>query len=90
MITAKQARYIMAEAVGEKNRQLAAQDWLKRIVEPLILQASKRAINSIRVKIPDEFGRTAINLLTDLGYIVKQFGEENEKNELKLKCIIYW
>ena len=90
MITAKQARYIMAEAVGERNRQLAAQDWLKRVVEPLIMQASKGANNSIHTKIPDEFGRTAINLLTDLGYIVKSYGEENKKNELKIKCVIYW
>ena len=90
MISAKQARYIVAESVGERNRQIAAQEWLKNRIEPLIVQASKRITNSIRIKIPSEFGRTAINLLTDLGYTVNYLGEENVDGELKIKCNIRW
>ena len=90
MISAKQARYIVAESVGECNKQIAAQEWLKNRIEPLIVQASERATNSIRIKIPDEFGRTAINLLIDLGYTVNYLGEENIDGELKIKCNIRW
>ena len=39
MISAKQARYIVAESVGECNKQIAAQEWLKNRIEPLIVQA---------------------------------------------------
>ena len=90
MISAKQARYIVAESVDECNKQIAAQEWLKNRIEPLIVQASERATNSIRIKIPDEFGRTAINLLIDLGYTVNYLGEENIDGELKIKCNIRW
>ena len=90
MISAKQARYIVAESVGVCNKQIAAQEWLKNRIEPLIVQASERATNSIRIKIPDEFGRTAINLLIDLGYTVNYLGEENIDGELKIKCNIRW
>ena len=90
MMSAKQARNIMAEAVGERNRQLAAQQWLKNRVEPLIVQASKNAQNSIRIKIPDEFSRTAMNLLSDLGYVVNYIGEVNIGGDLKVKCNIRW
>ena len=90
MISAKQARYMVAESVGERNRQIAAQEWLKNKIEPLIIQTSKKATSSIRIKIPDEFGRTAMNLLTDLGYTVNYLGEEDINGELKIKCNIRW
>ena len=90
MISAKQARYVVAESVGERNKQIAAQEWLKSRIEPLIVQASKKNTNSIRIKIPNEFGRTAMNLLIDLGYTVNYLGEENINGELKIKCNIRW
>ena len=90
MISAKQARYIVAESIGEHDRQIVAQEWLKNKIEPLIIQTSKKATKSIRIKIPDEFSRTAMNLLTDLGYTVNYLGEEDVDGELKIKCNVRW